>query len=89
MCWRRRSFTDHSVTDESIERLLDSPLMGTIRIAGAAYPHLKTSDKGAIVAMSSMGAHLGIAKRLGCCAAKGSIEAVVKTLAVEWIADHI
>ncbi|MET3953337.1 NAD(P)-dependent dehydrogenase (short-subunit alcohol dehydrogenase family) [Rhodococcus sp. OAS809] len=79
----------HSVTDESIERLLDIHLMGTIRITRAAYPHLKASDNGAIVAMSSMGAHLGIPERLGYCAAKGGIEAVVKTLAVEWAPDQI
>lgn len=79
----------HSVTDGSIERLLDIHLMGTIRIARAAYPHLKASDNAAIVAMSSMGAHLGIPERLGYCAAKGGIEAVVKTLAVEWAPDQI
>ncbi|WP_356702439.1 SDR family oxidoreductase [Rhodococcus sp. APC 3903] len=71
----------HSVTYESIERLLDIHLMGTIRIAQAAYPHLKASDNGAIVAISSMGVHLGIPERLGYSAAKGGIEAVVKTLA--------
>jgi NAD(P)-dependent dehydrogenase (short-subunit alcohol dehydrogenase family) len=80
----------HSVTDESIERLLDIHLMGTIRIARAAYPHLKVAEAGgSIVAMSSMGAHLGIPERLGYCAAKGGIEAVVKTLAVEWAPDRV
>lgn len=79
----------HSVTDESIERLLDIHLMGTIRIARAAYPRLKASDGGSIVTMSSMGAHLGIPERLGYCAAKGAIEAAVKTLAVEWAPDQI
>ena len=78
-----------SVSDDSILKLLDIHLMGTIRIARAAYPHLTDSSRAAVVAMSSMGAHLGIPERLGYCAAKGGIEAVVKTLAVEWAPDNI
>lgn len=73
------------VSDEAIERLLDIHLLGSIRLARAAYPYLKASARGSsIVMMSSMGAHLGIPERLGYCAAKGGIEAAVKTLAVEW-----
>jgi NAD(P)-dependent dehydrogenase (short-subunit alcohol dehydrogenase family) len=79
----------HEVSDEALQTLINIHLMGTIRAVRAAYPHLKTSTSAAIVAISSMGAHLGLPHRLGYSAAKGGIEATVKTLAVEWAPDDI
>jgi NAD(P)-dependent dehydrogenase (short-subunit alcohol dehydrogenase family) len=63
--------------------------MGAIRMSRAAYPLLRESPQGAIVYMSSMGARLGVAERLGYNAAKAGIEGVTRTLAVEWVPDGI
>lgn len=72
------------VHDDDLEDLVDVHLLGSIRTLRAAFPHLTRSHRPAVVAMSSMGAHLGIPGRLGYCVAKGGVEAMVKTLAVEW-----
>jgi len=77
------------VSDEALLQLLDIHLLGTIRLARAAYPHLAASGRGAIVGLSSMGARLGIPQRLGYNAAKAGIEGVIRTLAVEWVGDGI
>lgn len=77
-----------SATDEALLELIDIHLMGTIRLARAAHPFLALRG-GAIVAISSMGAHLGVAERLGYNAAKSGVEGVVRTLAVEWVGDGI
>jgi len=72
------------VDDDALHELLDVHLVGSIRTLRAAYRYLSDSPRAAAVAMSSMGAHLGIPGRLGYCVAKGGVEAMVKTLAVEW-----
>lgn len=77
------------VDDDALHELLDVHLLGSIRTLRAAYPYLADSPRAAAVAMSSMGAHLGIPGRLGYCVAKGGVEAMVKTLAVEWAPDAI
>ncbi|MGI8313421.1 SDR family NAD(P)-dependent oxidoreductase [Saccharopolyspora hattusasensis] len=83
-----RPHPSHTSTDEQLGALIDIHLMGLIRCARAAYPHLRQSG-GCIVAISSMGARLGLPHRLGYNAAKGGVESVVRTLAVEWAPDHI
>jgi NAD(P)-dependent dehydrogenase (short-subunit alcohol dehydrogenase family) len=77
------------VSDASLLRLIDIHLMGSIRMSRAAYPLLKRSERAAIVYLSSMGARLGVAQRLGYNAAKAGIEGVARTLAVEWVRDGI
>lgn len=78
-----------SASDASLARLIDIHLMGSIRMSRAAYPLLRHSERAAIVFMSSMGARLGVAQRLGYNAAKAGIEGVARTLAVEWVGDGI
>ncbi|MGC2942539.1 SDR family NAD(P)-dependent oxidoreductase [Brevibacterium sp. FAM 24638] len=78
-----------SVSDESLERLIDIHLLGSIRMARAAYPLLCDSAKASIVCLSSMGARLGVPQRLGYNVAKSGIEGMVRTLAVEWVRQGI
>jgi len=73
-----------TVEDESFERMIDVHLLGTVRCVRAAFPYLRESPSPAIVSVSSVAAHIGIPQRLSYAAAKGGIEAVVRTLAVEW-----
>lgn len=74
----------HEATDASLLRMIDVHLIGTIRCLRAAFPYLQRSSRPAIVVVSSVAAHIGVPERLAYSAAKGGIEAVVKSLAVEW-----
>lgn len=73
-----------TLSDDDLLTMVDIHLIGTIRCARAAFRYLREAPRPAIATMSSVGAHLGIPHRLSYCAAKGGIEAAVKTLAVEW-----
>ena len=77
------------MTDESWSRLLDIHLSGTFRCCRAAFAALCESDVAAIVNMSSVAAHLGFPLRASYCAAKSGIEALTRSLAVEWAAHGI
>lgn len=77
-----------AVTDDDMLLLYDIHVLGAVRLARAAYPHLRAT-RGAVAAISSMGAHLGLAGRLAYNAAKSAIEGVVRTLAVEWADDGV
>lgn len=77
------------IDDESLLAMIDIHLLGTIRSVRAAFPYLKESANPSIVAVSSVAAHIGVPHRLSYAAAKGGVEAVVRTLAVEWAAYGI
>jgi NAD(P)-dependent dehydrogenase (short-subunit alcohol dehydrogenase family) len=72
------------VADDAWQRLLAVHVDGTFRCARAAYPALVASGGGTIVSIASVAAHVGIPGRLSYAAAKGAIEAMTRTLAVEW-----
>ena len=76
-------------TDDSIFRMIDIHLMGAIRCIRAAFPYLREAPTPAVVALSSVTAHIGAPHRMSYAAAKGGIEAVVRTLAVEWAGHGI
>jgi NAD(P)-dependent dehydrogenase (short-subunit alcohol dehydrogenase family) len=73
-----------ALEDASLLRMLDIHLVGTIRCVRSAFPYLCEAAEPAIVTISSVAAHIGTPHRLSYTAAKGGIEAVVRTLAVEW-----
>ena len=77
------------MTDESWTRMLDVHLSGTFRCCRAAFQALRDSDTAAIVNVSSVAAYLGFPLRASYCAAKSGIEAVTRSLAVEWAAHGI
>jgi NAD(P)-dependent dehydrogenase (short-subunit alcohol dehydrogenase family) len=72
------------VTDESLSQMVDVQLLGVVRCARAAFPHLKRSDRASMVAVSSINARLGVPHRLAYNIAKAGLEAMVRTLAIEW-----
>lgn len=79
-----RPAPSHQVTDESWDDLVGVHLGGTFRVSRAALPLLGRSDRPTIVNISSVCASLGFPGRLSYNAAKAAIEAVTRTLAVEW-----
>jgi NAD(P)-dependent dehydrogenase (short-subunit alcohol dehydrogenase family) len=70
--------------DDHLRAPLEVHTLGLIRARRAAFPHLTAAGVGAIVGVSSMGARLGLPHRLAYNAAKGAVDSVVRTLAVEW-----
>jgi NAD(P)-dependent dehydrogenase (short-subunit alcohol dehydrogenase family) len=59
-------------------------LGGTLRCCRAAFPALRASGNGRIVNFSSVAARRGRPHRVPYSAAKAGIEALTRTLAVEW-----
>ncbi|MBI1385895.1 MAG: SDR family oxidoreductase [Rhizobiales bacterium] len=96
LAWRGRldglvncaGFNRHQVVaeleDATWQRLLDVHLGGALRCCRAAYPALGASGQGSVVNFSSIGARIGRPRRGPYSAAKGGIEALTRTLAVEW-----
>lgn len=76
------------MSDDTWTGLLDVHLGGVLRVCRAFHPALKASS-GAVVNFSSIGAHLGRPRRAAYAAAKGGVEAMTRTLAVEWAEDGI
>lgn len=78
----------HTLADASWQRLIDVHLGGTMRCCRAAFP-LLCANGGSIVAVASVGARVGSPRRLAYNAAKAGIEAVTRTLAVEWAREGV
>ncbi len=74
--------------DETWNSLFDIHLGGVLRACRAFHPMLAQS-RGAVVNFSSIGARLGRPRRAPYAAAKAGIEAMTRTLCVEWAADGI
>ena len=64
--------------------LIDIHLGGTMRMCQAAFPHLLRSPFPSIVNISSITAQRGFPARASYNSAKAAIEALTRTLAVEW-----
>ena len=76
------------IDDATWQGLLDVHLGGVIRACRAFHPLLR-EGRGAVVNFSSIGARIGRPRRAPYGAAKAGIEALTRTLAVEWAADGI
>ena len=72
--------------DETWQGLFDVHLGGVLRVCRAAAPLLRAST-GAVVNFSSIGARVGRPRRAPYAAAKAGVEALTRTLAIEW-AEH-
>lgn len=69
--------------DETWQSLLDVHLGGVLRLCRACVGALSTGP-GAVVNFSSINARIGRPRRGPYAAAKGGIEALTRTLAIEW-----
>ena len=74
--------------DDVWRALLDVHLGGTLRVCRAAHPWLQKA-RGAVVNFSSVAARVGRPQRAPYSAAKGGIESLTRTLAIEWAVDGI
>ncbi len=69
--------------DTTWSSLFDVHLGGVLRLCRAALPALRARP-GAVVNFSSINAQIGRPRRVPYAAAKGGIEALTRTLAIEW-----
>ena len=72
-------------SDEEWHRVLDVNVVGMVRVARAALPHLRRSAHAAIVNTCSIAAHAGLPQRALYSASKGAVQALTLAMA----ADHL
>jgi len=71
--------------DAEWHRVLDVNVVGMVRVARAALPHLRRSQHAAIVNTCSIGATAGLPQRALYCASKGAVYSLTLAMA----ADHV
>lgn len=77
--------TIESNPDGEWQRVLDINVVGMMRVARAALPHLRRSPSAAIVNTSSIAATAGLPERALYSASKGAVAALTRAMA----ADHL
>lgn len=68
---------------QAFSTVIDIDLKGTFHVSRAAFPHLKTT-RGTILNISTMAHFGGTPAQIHASAAKAGVDAVTRTLAVEW-----
>ncbi|KAJ3035494.1 hypothetical protein HDV00_003700 [Rhizophlyctis rosea] len=63
--------------------VIDIDLIGTFNTAKAALPYLKES-RGTVISVSATFHYTGVGLQIHCAAAKAGVDAITRTLAVEW-----
>jgi len=75
---------------EEFDRIMDVNVKYLFEMSVVCYPYLKKSpDKGRIINITSMSAHLGFSEVVPYCTSKGAVLAMTRGLAVEWAGDGI
>lgn len=75
---------------ERFDQIMAINVRCVFTMSSLCYPYLKKSpDKGRIINITSMSAHLGFSEVVPYCASKGAVLAMTRGLAVEWAANNI
>lgn len=75
---------------DQFDRIMDVNVKYLFQMSVICYPYLKKSpDKGRIINITSMSAHLGFSEVVPYCTSKGAVLAMTRGLAVEWAQDNI
>jgi NAD(P)-dependent dehydrogenase (short-subunit alcohol dehydrogenase family) len=77
------------VTEEQWTGLMDTNLNGALRACQAFYEPLKSSGRGRIINIASLGSYLGFHEVAAYCASKSALLSLTRSLAVEWARDGI
>jgi 2-deoxy-D-gluconate 3-dehydrogenase len=72
------------VTDEEWDRVLATNLTAMFRCARAVAPGMIARGRGKIVNVGSMYGVIGVARYAAYCASKAGVDALTRSLAVEW-----
>lgn len=75
--------------DDQWRRVLDVNVIGLARVSRAALPHLRSSDRAAIVNTASIAATAGLPNRALYSASKGAVLALTMAMAADHVADGI
>ncbi|RSN26935.1 short-chain dehydrogenase [Amycolatopsis sp. WAC 04169] len=75
--------------DDEWHRVLDINVVGMVRLARAALPHLKNSRSAAIVNTCSIAAWAGLPNRALYSASKGAVLSLTLAMATDHLADRI
>lgn len=75
--------------DEEWHRVWDVNVVGMVRVARAALPHLRRSQHAVIVNTCSIAAWTGIQQRALYSATKGAVQALTLAMAADHLADGI
>jgi NAD(P)-dependent dehydrogenase (short-subunit alcohol dehydrogenase family) len=75
--------------DDEWHHVLDVNLVGMVRVARAALPHLRRSTRAAIVNTSSIAAHTGLPNRALYSATKGAVQSLTLAMAADHVAEGI
>ena len=76
--------------EDTIDQIMNVNVKYLFQMSVICYPYLKKSaDKGRIINITSMSAHLGFSEVVPYCASKGAVLAMTRALAVEWAQDNI
>lgn len=76
-------------SDDEWIRVLDVNVLGIVRLARAAWPHLRRGDSPCIVNIGSIAGHAGLPLRAAYSASKGAVHALTLAMAADGIADGI
>lgn len=71
------------MSEEDFHKVIDTNLVGAFRFAKAVSRPMMAARSGAIVALSSVAAHFGVAGQTNYCASKGGLEAFCRAAAAE------
>jgi 2-deoxy-D-gluconate 3-dehydrogenase len=77
------------ITEEVGDRVVDTNLKGSFRVAQAAYPLLKANGGGKVINIGSEYALFGSPTVVPYSASKGGVIQMTKSLAVAWARDNI
>jgi NAD(P)-dependent dehydrogenase (short-subunit alcohol dehydrogenase family) len=72
------------VSDEEWERVLATNLTAMFRLARSVAPGMLARGRGRIINIGSMYGRIGVARYAAYCASKAGVEALTRSLAVEW-----
>ena len=76
--------------EDTIDQIVNVNVKYLFQMSVICYPYLKKSaDKGRIINITSMSAHLGFSEVVPYCASKGAVLAMTRALAVEWAQNNI
>jgi 2-keto-3-deoxy-L-fuconate dehydrogenase len=75
--------------DDEWHRVLDVNVVGMVRVARAALPHLRASEHAAIVNTCSIAATAGLPQRALYGASKGAVLSLTLSMAADHVADGV
>ncbi len=76
--------------EDRFDHIFDVNVKYVFQMCQIYYPYLKlAAEKGRIINITSMSAHLGFSEVVPYCASKGAVLAMTRGLAVEWAQDNI